>query len=174
MAFPSPQALVFFSLIILFTSLVQTAIRIPVLAETGNQFYGYCYIEGAIVYIFGQYTRVDFHYNTIASVGTGAITANGRSSSDGFHRWFQMSSAKRPSLLAAPKPLLGKGNAGWEEWSSSEPNTDHVTFAEYESIGSGASGTYAPFATTLTSTGGYTISDVFGSEYADWVDSDYL
>ncbi len=40
--------------------------------------------------------------------------------------------------------------------------------------GDGASGTRASFATTLTSTSGYTISDVLGSDYADWVDSDYL
>ncbi len=26
-------------------------------------------------------------------------------------------------------------SAGWEEWSSSTPNTDHVTFAEYASTG---------------------------------------
>ncbi len=83
-------------------------------------------------------------------------------------------------------------SAGWEEWSSSEPNTNGVTFAEYGSSGTltllrfhdtlvtsilsgdGASGTRASFATTLTSTSGYTISDILGSDYADWVDSDYL
>ncbi len=54
-----------------------------ILAETGNQFYGYCYIEGAVDYIFGQYARAYFHYNRIASVAAGAITANGRSSSSG-------------------------------------------------------------------------------------------
>ncbi len=42
-------------------------------------------------------------------------------------------------------------------------------------LGSGASGTRASFAKTLTlQPSGYTISDVLGSDYADWVDSDYL
>lgn len=168
-----------------------------VLAETGNQFYGYCYIEGAVDYIFGQYARAYFHYNVIASVGAGAITANGRSSSSGVSL-FVINKATITTSSSATTSLKGKvylgrpwedyarvvytscslGNlinsAGWEEWSSSEPNTDHVTFAEYESTGSGASGTRASFATTLTSTSGYTISDVLGSDYADWVDSDYL
>ncbi|KAK0442721.1 carbohydrate esterase family 8 protein [Desarmillaria tabescens] len=168
-----------------------------VLAETGNQFYGYCYIEGAVDYIFGQYARAYFHYNRIASVGAGAITANGRSSSDGVSLYV-INKATITTSSSATSSIEGKvylgrpwgeyarvvytscslGNlinsAGWEEWSSSEPNTDHVTFAEYGSTGSGASGTRASFATTLTSTSGYTISDVLGSDYADWVDSDYL
>ncbi|KAK0470932.1 pectin lyase fold/virulence factor [Armillaria novae-zelandiae] len=168
-----------------------------VLAETGNQFYGSCYIEGAVDYIFGQYARAYFHKNMIASVGAGAITANGRSSSSGVSL-FVINKATITTSNSATTSLQGKvylgrpwedyarvvytscslGNlinsAGWEQWSSSSPNTDHVTFAEYESIGSGASGTRASFATTLTSTSGYTISDVLGSDYAEWVNSDYL
>ncbi|KAK0217514.1 pectin lyase fold/virulence factor [Armillaria nabsnona] len=168
-----------------------------VLAETGNQFYGSCYIEGAVDYIFGQYARAYFHKNMIASIGAGAITANGRSSSSGVSL-FVINKATITTSSSATTSLQGKvylgrpwedyarvvytscslGNlinsAGWEQWSSSSPNTDHVTFAEYESIGSGASGTRASFAKTLTSTSGYTISDVLGSDYADWVDSDYL
>ncbi|KAK0493504.1 pectinesterase [Armillaria luteobubalina] len=168
-----------------------------VLAETGNQFYGSCYIEGAVDYIFGQDARAYFHKNMIASVGAGAITANGRSSSSGVSL-FVINKSTITTSNSATTSLQGKvylgrpwedyarvvytscslGNlinsAGWEQWSSSSPNTDHVTFAEYESIGPGASGTRASFATTLTSTSGYTISDVLGSDYADWVDSDYL
>ncbi|KAK0186324.1 pectin lyase fold/virulence factor [Armillaria mellea] len=168
-----------------------------VLAETGNQFYGSCYIEGAVDYIFGQYARAYFHKNMIASIGAGAITANGRSSSSGVSL-FVINKATITTSSSATTSLQGKvylgrpwedyarvvytscslGNlinsAGWEQWSSSSPNTDHVTFAEYESIGSGASGTRASFATALTSTSGYTISDVLGSDYAGWVDSDYL
>ncbi|SJL14529.1 related to pectinesterase precursor [Armillaria ostoyae] len=168
-----------------------------ILAETGNQFYGYCYIEGAVDYIFGQYARAYFHYNRIASVAAGAITANGRSSSSGVSLYvinkatITTSSSATSSIegqvyLGRPWGAYARvvytscslGNlinsAGWEEWSSSTPNTDHATFAEYASTGSGASGTRASFATTLTSTSGYTISDVLGSDYADWVDSDYL
>ncbi|KAK0476339.1 pectin lyase fold/virulence factor [Armillaria novae-zelandiae] len=168
-----------------------------ILAETGNQFYGYCYIEGAVDYIFGQYARAYFHYNKIASVAAGAITANGRASSDGVSLYvinkatITTSSSATSSIegqvyLGRPWGAYARvvytscslGNlinsAGWEEWSSSTPNTDHATFAEYASTGSGASGTRASFSTTLTSTSGYTISDVLGSDYADWVDSDYL
>ncbi|KAK0186335.1 pectin lyase fold/virulence factor [Armillaria mellea] len=168
-----------------------------VLAETGNQFYGSCYIEGAVDYIFGQYARAYFHKNMIASVGAGAITASGRTSSSGTSL-FVINKATITTSSSAKTSLQGKvylgrpwgnyarvvytscslGNlingAGWEQWSSSSPNTDHVTFAEYESIGSGASGTRASFSTKLSSTGGYTISDVLGSNYASWVDSNYL
>ncbi|KAK0451339.1 pectin lyase fold/virulence factor [Desarmillaria tabescens] len=168
-----------------------------VLAETGNQFYGSCYIEGAVDYIFGQYARAYFHKNMIASVGAGAITASGRTSSSGASL-FVINKATITTSSSAKTSLQGKvylgrpwgnyarvaytscslGNlinrAGWEQWSSSSPNTDHVTFAEYESIGAGASGTRASFSTKLSSTSGYTISDVLGSNYADWVDSNYL
>ncbi|KAK0203264.1 pectinesterase [Desarmillaria ectypa] len=186
-----------------------------VLAQTGNQFYGSCYIEGAVDYIFGQYARAYFHQNTLASVGAGAITASGRSSSDGVSLYVINESTittgssattslkglvylGRPwaayaryvvqcsTLIIRCQPRANRvvytscslgdliNSAGWEEWSSSSPNTDGVTFAEYNSSGDGASGTRASFATTLTSTSGYTISDVLGSGYADWVDSHYL
>jgi pectinesterase len=52
-----------------------------VLAETGNQFYSHCYIEGAVDFIFGQHARAFFHKSTIASVAAGAITAIGPSGS---------------------------------------------------------------------------------------------
>ncbi|KAK0184193.1 pectinesterase [Armillaria mellea] len=165
-----------------------------ILAETGNQFYGYCYIEGAVDYIFGQYARAYFHYNRIASVAAGAITVNGRSPSSGVSLYvinkatITSSSSATTSIEGdvylgrpwgayaryATRNLISIRTAGWEQWSSSTPNTDHVTFGEYTSTGSGASGTRASFATTLTSTSSYTISDVLGSDYADWVDCDYL
>ncbi|KAK0199659.1 pectin lyase fold/virulence factor [Desarmillaria ectypa] len=168
-----------------------------VLAETGNQFYGSCYIEGAVDYIFGQYARAYFHKNMIASVGAGAITASGRTSSSGASL-FVINKATITTSSSATTSLQGKvylgrpwgnyarvvytscslGNlinsAGWEQWSSSSPNTDHVTFAEYGSTGTGASGTRASFSSKLSSTNGYTISDVLGSNYANWVDSKYL
>lgn len=52
-----------------------------VLSETGNQFFGSCYIEGAVDFIFGQHARTFFHKNTIASVAAGTITADGPTSS---------------------------------------------------------------------------------------------
>lgn len=51
------------------------------LAEQGNQYYGSCYIEGAVDYIWGQHARAYFQKNTIASVDAGSITADGPTSS---------------------------------------------------------------------------------------------
>jgi pectinesterase len=58
--------------------------------------------------------------------------------------------------------------------SSSEPNTDHVTFGEYDNSGTGASGTRASFATTLSEA--IAITTVLGSDYEslDFVDTAYL
>lgn len=66
-------------------------------------------------------------------------------------------------------------SAGWSEWSSSEPNTDGVTFAVYDNSGDGASDDYsASFATTLSSA--IEISDILGSSYtsAGYYDSSYM
>lgn len=65
-------------------------------------------------------------------------------------------------------------SAGWIEWSSSEPNTEHVTFAEYDNTGAGADGTRASFATKLSEP--VAIADVLGSGYetATFVDTAYI
>ena len=63
-------------------------------------------------------------------------------------------------------------SAGWTEWQSSEPNTDHVTFAEYGNTGAGAKGTRASFASKLSAP--LAMADVLGSDYADWVDTAYI
>lgn len=68
-------------------------------------------------------------------------------------------------------------NAIWEQWSTSTSNTDHILFAEYDSTGPGVSDADRPsFATLLTSTEAaeYSIGDVLGSDYSDWVDTSYL
>jgi pectinesterase len=167
-----------------------------VLAEQGNQYYGYCYIEGAVDYIFGQHARAFFHKNTIASVAAGAITAHGpNDSSDGL---FVIDQATIITSSAATTSLTGKvylgrpwtqyarviytscslgsliNGAGWEQWSSSTPNTAHVLFAEYNSFGSGAAGTRASFSKKLSSASGYTVADVLGSNWTSWVDQAYV
>lgn len=63
-------------------------------------------------------------------------------------------------------------SAGWEEWSSSEPNTEDVLFGEYDNSGAGSTGTRASFATKLSSP--IEITTILGSNYADWVDTTYL
>ncbi|ROV95268.1 hypothetical protein VPNG_08975 [Cytospora leucostoma] len=163
------------------------------LAQTGNQIYAASYIEGAVDFIFGQHARAWITDSVLASIGAGAITANGRASSsdDSYY-------VITDSTIEAGSPAPSKGtvylgrpwseyarvvfqrsslsniinSAGWEEWSSSEPNTEDVLFGEYDNTGSGASGTRASFAETLSSA--LTISTILGSDYADWVDSDYI
>lgn len=65
-------------------------------------------------------------------------------------------------------------SVGWIEWSTSDPNTDHVTFGEYDNEGAGAQGTRASFATKLTQA--VAITQVLGSSYehANWVDTAYI
>lgn len=65
----------------------------------------------------------------------------------------------------------------WSIWSTATPNTDHITFADYNSTGPGVTGvTRASFATQLTASeaAAYSISAVLGSNYATWVDTTFL
>ncbi|KAF7292662.1 Carbohydrate esterase family 8 protein [Mycena indigotica] len=50
------------------------------LTETGNQFYGVCYIEGTVDFIWGQHARTWIQRSVIASTAAGSITADGPSS----------------------------------------------------------------------------------------------
>ncbi len=164
------------------------------LAETGNQVYGKCYIQGAVDFIFGQHARIWIDSSDIRSSGSGAITANGRSSSsDVSYYVINKSSVAAAGTTTATKGTVYLGrpwseyarvcfqktvlsdivnSAGWEVWSSSTPNTADVAFQEYGNTGTGASGTRASFATTLSSA--VTISTILGSDYATWVDTSYL
>jgi len=157
--------------------------------------YGKCYIEGAVDFIFGQHARIWIDSSDIrVSAGGGAITANGRaSSSDVSYYVINKSSvaASGSSTAGTGTVYLGRpwseyarvdfqntvlsaiiNSAGWEVWSSSLPNTADVTFQEYGNTGTGASGTRASFATTISSA--VTISTILGSTYTSWVDSTYL
>lgn len=165
------------------------------LAETGNQVYGKCYIEGAVDFIFGQHARIWIDSSDIrVSAGGGAITANGRSSSSDVSYYVINKSsvaASQSSTAGTGTVYLGRpwseyarvdfqntvlsgiiNSAGWEEWSSSTPNTEDVTFEEYGNTGAGASGTRASFSTKLSSA--ITISTILGSSYTSWVDTSYL
>ena len=65
----------------------------------------------------------------------------------------------------------------WTEWSSTDPMTDYILFAEYNSTGSGVSGAKRPsFSTILTSgeADDYTIATAVGSDWASWVDTTYM
>ncbi|KAJ7487883.1 pectinesterase [Mycena latifolia] len=165
-------------------------------AEKGVQFYGLCYIEGAVDFIFGQHGHAFFHRNTIASVDSGAITADGPDTAD--ESLFVLNESNITTSTAATTDLTGRvflgrpwsaqaqvayifcflgaliNSAGWEPWSASMPQTDGVLFAEYGSTGPGAIGPRAPFATQLTSPIGFGIADVLGSDWKSWVDVAYF
>lgn len=164
------------------------------LAETGNQIYANCYIEGAVDYIFGQYARAWIVGSTLASIGAGAITANGRDDDDDDGSYYVITDSTVTAGSSAPAAgtvYLGRpwypyarvafqktalsdiiNSAGWEEWSTSDTDTSHVVFEEYDNSGAGASGTRASFETELSSA--ITIETILGSDYADWVDADYI
>lgn len=165
------------------------------LAQIGNQVYGKCYIEGAVDFIFGQHARAWIDSSDIrVSAGGGAITANGRaSSSDVSYYVINKSSVSTSTSSTAGSGTVYLGrpwsqyarvcfqntvlgaiinSAGWEQWSSSTPNTAAVTFQEYGNTGTGASGTRASFSTKLSSA--VSISTILGSTYTSWVDTSYL
>ncbi|KAF8055432.1 pectinesterase [Lyophyllum atratum] len=167
-----------------------------VLAEQGNQFYGICYIEGAVDYIWGQHARAFFHRNTIASVEAGSITASGPTSASDTSL-FVINKATIITSSAATRSLAGLvylgrpwsqyarvvytscslgsliNPAGWSIWSTATPNTSNVLFAEYASTGAGAAGTRAAFSKKLTSATGYGAADVLGTDWTSWVDQAY-
>ncbi|KAJ6571597.1 carbohydrate esterase family 8 protein [Mycena capillaripes] len=164
-------------------------------AEKGVQFYSLCYIEGAVDYIFGQNGHAFFHRNTIASVDSGAITADGPDTAN--ESLFVINESNITTSVAATGNLTGLvflgrpwsaqaqvayiscslgaliNPAGWEPWSATMPQTDGVLFAEYTSTGPGAIGQRASFSTQLSSAAGYGIADVLGTNWMDWVDTTY-
>lgn len=157
--------------------------------------YAYCYIQGAVDFIFGQHARIWVTNSDIrVSAGGGCITANGRSSSSDVSYYVINEctvAAASGASVSSGSVYLGRpwseyarvcfqetslssivNTALWTEWSSSEPNTEDVTYQEYDNSGAGADGTPASFSTVLSSA--ITISTILGSDYTDWVDSSYV
>lgn len=164
------------------------------LAQTGNQVYAKCYIEGAVDFIFGQHARAWIDGSDIRSSAPGAITANGRASSTDVSYYVINKSTVagtsgttsgtgsiylgRPwseyARVVFQNTALGAivNSAGWEVWSTTTTNTEDVTFEEYGNTGTGASGTRASFSSKLSAA--VSISDILGSTYTGWVDTTYL
>ncbi|KAJ7693169.1 carbohydrate esterase family 8 protein [Mycena rosella] len=160
-----------------------------------NQFFGVCYIEGAVDFIFGQHARAFFQRNVIASVAAGTITADGPTSATDASL-FVINDSTITTSTAATASLTGQvflgrpwtqwakvaftscnlgaliNSAGWEIWSTATPNTADVTFAEFGNTG--AAGTRASFSEKLSSTAGFTAADVLGSTWTSWVDQAYV
>ncbi|KAK7051214.1 hypothetical protein VNI00_004714 [Paramarasmius palmivorus] len=152
-----------------------------VLVNTGSQFFGKCYIEGAVDYIFGQHARSFFHKCKLSSIGAGSITAHGPSASDNSIRKGDLTGKVylgRPwseyAHVGYTSCTLGDliNGAGWSQWQNGDPRTGHVQFVEYQSSGAGASGTRA-IGKRVNNNAGYTIDDVLGGSWQQWVDTSY-
>jgi len=157
------------------------------LANVGYEFISHSWIEGATDFIFGQTASLWVTKSVINVVGTGYITASGRSSADA--NWYVIDQATvqcasgtttylgRPwrdyARVVFQKSSLSScvNSAGWSIWSTSTPNTDHVTYEEYANTGAGASGTRASFSSMISSP--IAMSTVLGSS-TSWIDSAWL
>ncbi|KAF8604420.1 carbohydrate esterase family 8 protein [Ceratobasidium sp. AG-I] len=163
-----------------------TGYQDTLLANEGLEFFGKSYISGATDFIFGSRASLWITGSTIETVGNGWITASGRSSEDAAYYIIDKSTITGTGTQYLGRPwrnyarvifqnsVLGSHiqAAGWTQWSTSTPNTDHILFGEYNNSGSGAWKTgRASFATKLTA--GISMSTAFGGS-TSWVDSAYL
>ncbi|KZV88933.1 putative pectinesterase precursor [Exidia glandulosa HHB12029] len=155
------------------------------LANVGTQFYGKCLIEGSVDFIFGMQASIWITGSTINTIGSGYITASGRSSADANYYVIDQSTIQGSGTVYLGRPwrnyarvVFQKSSigsnvpaAGWSQWSSSSPNTDHILFGEFNNTGAGAwkSGR-ASFATQLSSA--ISITTVLSS--TSWIDSGWF
>ncbi|KAG8854107.1 hypothetical protein FRB96_007813 [Tulasnella sp. 330] len=119
--------------------------------EVGYQFYSGCLITGAVDFIFGKPgASAWITGSTITTVGNGCITASGRDSDDASYYVINdstVTSTKYVNYLGRPwgdyarvifqNSYLGSNiaAAGWSEWSTATPNTEDVTYGEYNNTG---------------------------------------
>ncbi|OBZ78687.1 Pectinesterase [Grifola frondosa] len=122
--------------------------------------------------------------SVINTIGSGCITASGRSSADAFWYVIDHSTVQGTGTAYLGRPwrdfarvvfqhsTLGSNvpAAGWSVWNSTDPQTDHVTFAEYENSGPGAAGVRANFSTRLSAP--VSIFTVLNS--TSWIDRAFL
>ncbi|KAH0257706.1 carbohydrate esterase family 8 protein, partial [Aureobasidium melanogenum] len=158
------------------------------LANKGIQVFSNCYVEGSIDFIWGFGTAY-FYRSVIASNTKGAcVTAQGRVATtpaayifdeclitytSTYGSTFGASYLGRPysnySTVVYKNSYLDKhiNAAGWQVWSTGNPQTSNVTFGEYNNTGPGAwvSGTArVSFATNMTAdqVAGYSLSTWVG------------
>ncbi|KAH7031705.1 pectin lyase fold/virulence factor [Microdochium trichocladiopsis] len=168
-------------------------------ATNGMQYYESCYIDGAIDFIWG-YSKAYFKGCTIAAKrAKSAITAHNRASlsATGGYIFDQCLFTEAPTATVDLKGLVYLGcpysqyalvvvknsylsdviqPAGWKVWSTTDPRTDHITFAEYNNTGPGNwennVGAREAFQySTLLTSDQYTLSSVMSS--TDWIDLTY-
>ena len=165
------------------------------LANKGTQVFSNCYVEGSVDYIWG-FSTAYFYQSVIAANTAGAsIAAMSRSSATAtggyvfdnclvtytstYGSTYQDTWLGRPyseySIVVYMNSYLDKhiNPAGWHVWSTSSPQTDYVTFGEFNNTGpSSWSSSRASFATNLTATEAeaYTLTNWIGD--TSWLDMD--
>ncbi|ESZ99407.1 pectin methyl esterase [Sclerotinia borealis F-4128] len=169
-----------------------------VLAEAGYQLYAKCLIVGAIDFIFGEKALAWFEKNDIRTIANGAITASGRTNAE-VDSWYVINNSNIANLNSSLKSYnnyLGRpwrdyarvvfqnsylGDnivaAGWQEWSTSAPQTDEVFFGEYNNYGPGSvlqEGPRANFSSQLTAS--IDITTVLGTSHTNefYYDASYM
>ncbi|KAJ4124264.1 hypothetical protein NW768_009623 [Fusarium equiseti] len=168
-------------------------------ATAGYQYYESCYIDGAIDFIWG-YSKAYFKGCTIAAKrAKSAITAHSRKDATAVGGYIfdqcLFTEAASSTVDLAGQVYLGRPYsafalvvvknsyldsiiqpAGWKIWSTSDPRTDHITFAEYANEGPGsweknsAAREAFGFATLLTKDD-YSLASVMDS--TDWIDKKF-
>ncbi|KAJ5888510.1 Pectinesterase catalytic [Penicillium taxi] len=168
-------------------------------SKTGYQYYESSYIEGAIDFIWG-YSKAYFKGCTIgAKRAKSAITAQSRGSSSAIGGYIfdqtLFTAAADATVDLTETVYLGRpyseyalvvvknsymtdiiNPVGWKIWSTSDPRTDYITFAEFNNSGPGnwennadARETFG-YATLLTEDD-YSLASVMDS--TDWIDMTY-
>ncbi|CAD0092854.1 unnamed protein product [Aureobasidium mustum] len=130
-------------------------------ATTGYQYYESCYISGAIDFIWG-YSKSFFKGCTIgAKRQKSAMTAQSRASSSAIGGYIfdqcLFTAATDATVDLTNSVYLGRpysayalvvvknsylddiiNPSGWKVWSTTDPRTDYITFAEYNNVGPGS------------------------------------
>ncbi|KAJ3089767.1 hypothetical protein HK100_007659 [Physocladia obscura] len=130
------------------------------LTQTGQHYFFNSYIEGAVDFIFGQYSKAFFQSTILSSIRYGYITANGRNSSTdpGGYVFNDCEAIVSPDAVngTVGNVYLGRpwrpyarvvymnsdltdaiNPAGWHEWSTGVyPN--YTTYYEYNNYGAGS------------------------------------
>lgn len=168
-------------------------------ATAGYQYYESSYIEGAIDFIWG-YSKAYFKGCTLgAKRKSSAITAQSRASASAVGGYIfdqcLFTAADAATVDLTDGVYLGRPYskyalvvvknsylddviqpAGWKIWSTTDPRTDAITFAEYNNDGPGNWGNNSAaregfgYATLLTSDS-YALETVMDS--TDWIDTTY-
>ncbi|KAH8200193.1 hypothetical protein TruAng_005641 [Truncatella angustata] len=167
--------------------------------KAGYQYYESSYIDGAIDFIWG-YSKAYFKGCTIgAKRASSAITAHSRASLTAIGGYIfdqcLFTEAKTATVDLTQSVYLGRpysayalvvvknsyldkiiAPSGWKVWSNSNPQTDHITFAEYNNSGPGnwennAAARVAWQNCTLLTSDTYSLASVMDS--TDWIDMTY-